>query len=146
MKQIIKLMLASLSLLSLSCSKARMSAEGAKSPPVRKLECGPKPYITAWSGDQLLGLVIPFSKSNESSVENYDYRDYSAHPKLGPQGKEKTLSVYFFQGNDGLTFNFFLDKELGAPFQSNVIMAVTVRKNQHHEERSEEHTSELVTL
>jgi len=108
-------------------------------PPFGKLECGFRDYLSIYqdqnqdgiySIDELGGVLVPFSISATAEA-NYGYRNYSAHPMVGPQGKVGAVSVFFTSGPDGLSFNFFLDKESGTSHDNRADIVLTVRNNQH---------------
>jgi hypothetical protein len=68
-------------------------------------------WIAPPEGDALLdenfiGEIVSYS-GDETSVENYDYYSASAHPHVGPTPTGFESNVFFYEGTDGLTLNFF---------------------------------------
>lgn len=115
-----------------ACDSARMEMKNPPqtSPPDKKLECGLKSYLTVWQNSQLVNIVIPFS-GTETSLVNYGYRNFSAHPKVGPPGQAETLTMFFYQGPDGLSFNLILDTDSGSVHDNRADISLTVRHNNH---------------
>jgi len=50
-------------------------------------------------------------KGEYSASENYNYYSVSAHPRIGPQPEGYAANVYFYEGSDGLTLQFYYNKD-----------------------------------
>ncbi|MGE3388183.1 MAG: hypothetical protein AB7K41_15745, partial [Bdellovibrionales bacterium] len=68
-----------------------------------------------------------------SAAENYGYRNFSAHPIQGPGGEAGALTVFFYQGPEGLSVNLVLDAESGSSHDNMADVAVTIKYNQHQD-------------
>lgn len=62
--------------------------------------------IGVFQGGALLGTIDPFSGPT-TGVANYNYFSASAHPLVGPTPTPGEAFFWFFDGTDGLSFNFF---------------------------------------
>lgn len=80
-------------------------------PPV----CVPGKRLAVWldpndSGQILeqnyLGNFVSYS-GTKTSAKNYNYYSDSAHPVVGPTPHGYNLNVFFYDGSDGLSLNFF---------------------------------------
>lgn len=58
--------------------------------------------------DLFLGDVVTYA-GPLTSVKNYNYFSASAHPIYGPKPMGYSSNFFFYQGEDGLTFNFFFN-------------------------------------
>lgn len=120
--------------LTVSCDRAQMGVLGA---PVttsgrEKLSCGIRSHWGVFHKGQLLGVMTPF-KGPWSSIENYNYQNLGPHFQIGPRDKSTSSGQFFFyQGSDGLSFQFSFGKEdaLNSPTQVSLFLNVKHNKLQ----------------
>ncbi|MCB0341445.1 MAG: hypothetical protein H6626_13820 [Pseudobdellovibrionaceae bacterium] len=62
--------------------------------------------------EKFLGSIVPY-QGDKSAAENYNYYSASAHPYIGPKPDEFSSHVFFYEGSDGLTFNFYFNIDEG---------------------------------
>ena len=59
-----------------------------------------------------MGAVVAY-EGDKTAEENYNYYSASAHPIVGPTPSDFKLNVFFYEGTDGLTLNFFANLDGG---------------------------------
>lgn len=84
-----------------------------------------------------LGDIVTYS-GNISAVENYHYENASAHPINGPVPVGNELHSFFYDGADGLTFNFYGNVDLGPnavvpDVKSQFSIKILTSKNNHED-------------
>ena len=104
-----------------NCSDVEFASLGSKSKlnivneNLTDKQCVPGKRLAIWldpdeSGiiaqENYLGSIVSYS-GNETVADNYNYYSFSAHPNIGPQPIGFHLNVFFYEGEDGLGFNFF---------------------------------------
>jgi hypothetical protein len=99
---------------------APIAAEFAKDDPSTKACAGGR-RIGLWldqnkdgstDGEKYLGSFAVY-KGTQSAAENYNYYSASAHPLVGPTPSGFKTTVFFYEGPDGLAFNFFSNVDAG---------------------------------
>lgn len=62
--------------------------------------------------DIYLGSFVSY-EGTETAAENYNYYSASAHPKIGPTPIDNKAHVFFYDGSDGLSLNFYSNIDAG---------------------------------
>jgi hypothetical protein len=62
--------------------------------------------------NEYLGEVISY-RGTASATTNYNYFSASAHPLVGPMPEGLAEHIFFYEGPDGLTLNFYFNKDQG---------------------------------
>lgn len=80
-----------------------------------------------------LGEITAYS-GEVSSVENYNYHSYSAHPVVGPQPSGYFFNVFFYEGSDGLSVNFFGNVDAGGSSYNKMELDILISGNQNSDD------------
>ncbi|MEE2959587.1 MAG: hypothetical protein VYA34_02500, partial [Myxococcota bacterium] len=75
--------------------------------------------VTELLDEHYLGEITSYI-GEESSDNNYNYYSSSAHPEIGPEPIGFETNVFFYEGADGLSFNFFSNLDAGGSTNSKV--------------------------
>jgi hypothetical protein len=75
-----------------------------------------------------LGSFVAFNGSLNSEA-NYNYYSASAHPEVGPTPEGFALNVFFYDGSDGLSLNFFSNIDAGGSSDNIVNLDVKTSGN-----------------
>lgn len=65
-----------------------------------------------------------------SSIQNYNWYSWSAHPVHGPKAKGFESHVWLYEGSDGLTFNFFHNVDAGGSKNNRAFWHIKTTGNQ----------------
>ncbi len=78
--------------------------------------------------DSFKGSFVAY-QGDISAVDNYNYFSFSAHPIFGPKPKGFQSTVFFYQGNEGLTLFFFHNIDEGGSEENRVRWDITTSDN-----------------
>ncbi len=122
---------------SASTGESRFGESGAAPPPnvAQSETCTKGDKLALWSDknhdgkkDFLLGYIVSY-KGSETAANNYNYYSASAHPKIGPQPKPFASHVFFYNGPEGLSLNFFHNIDDGGSADNSVFWDIYVKDN-----------------
>lgn len=82
------------------------------------------------SSENYLGSFVSYTGS-DTAATNYGYYSDSAHPIVGPAPGPYNVNVFFYEGNDGLTFNFFFNIDKGGSPDNEVQWDIYTRGNDY---------------
>lgn len=78
--------------------------------------------------DGELGEILPYS-GDKTAKDNYNYDDASAHPINGPAPLPFETHVFFYEGTDGLSFNFYFNIDEGGTASNDIVWKITTSGN-----------------
>lgn len=112
---------------------------GVLEPGEEKKECVEGKRMAVWlddnsnssldNTDTYLGNFVSYNDLSITSVDNYNYFSDSAHPIVGPIPDSFQSKVFFFEGSDGLSMNFFFNVDGGGTDETEVDWDIQVAKN-----------------
>lgn len=80
-------------------------------------------------GDKYLGSFVAYS-GDKTAAENYNYYSASAHPLVGPTPVGNQTHVFFYEGSDGLSLNFYSNIDNGGSEDDSFSWDIEVVDNQ----------------
>lgn len=74
------------------------------------------------------GSIVSYS-GNDSGAENYNFYSDSAHPIIGPSPFGYEAQIFFFDGSDGLSLNFYANIDKGGSSDNEMNVDIEVLNN-----------------
>ena len=97
--------------------------------------CQPGSKLALWADqnkdgqkDELLGYIVAY-RGQESAAKNYNLYKNSAYPKIGPKPKTLASHIYFYDGPEGLSFNFFHNVDNDNPVDNKIYWDIFIKNN-----------------